>query len=178
MKFCNNCRNPMDDNAIFCSCCGARANGDGPSVNYNPYGGFNDPYGYDNPYGYYRDYQGSKAIAVLSFIYWPAGLIMWFFWRHARPGKARSASKGALASGSLSMPILGLILWLVWREDYEKKDYAKACGISAIVGAAIYAVAIIAQYVLGLSGVLDPGSYDMIIPFGDTAAAVIGSFLA
>ena len=139
--------------------CGARANGDSPTVNYNSYGGY-------NPYGYQPvDTQPSKLLAVLSFIFWWIGLAVWIFCRHTRPGKAGSALKGMLSSFSVSMPFIGAIFWVLWKDDPTKKDYAKVGGVSAIVGACMYLVLIIGSIVLTLTGAAEAGWY---VPLYDT----------
>ena len=171
MKYCKRCGNPLDPNAIFCPKCGARANGDDPQMNYNPYGGFGNPYGNFGGYPVY-DTRGSVWVTVLSFAFWQIGLLMWFFWRHTRPGKARSAAKGALSYASAGMPILGLVLWLVWKNTPENKDLAKVCGISAIVGAAVYALLIVCVIVLNVTGASD-ALPDVVLPFSEMAFALL-----
>lgn len=172
MKFCKFCGNQIDENAIFCPKCGSRVNGEssnpygGQNTSYNPYGGF----GYQNPYPVY-DTAGSKAVAVLSFIFWQAGLILWFFWRRSRPGKARSAAKGTLANVCVSLPVFGAAVWLLWKDDFDKKDFAKVAGISAIVGAVIYAITIIAVVILYATGVVDAG-YNFSLPYGEMMAYI------
>lgn len=150
MKYCKNCGSVIDDNAIFCPRCGARANGDGPTVNYNTYGG----YGYGA-----LDNEPSKLIAVLSFAFWWLGLAVWAFCRHTRPGKARSALKGLLSSACFSIPIIGAVLWALWKGDPEKQDYARIASKSAIVGAIFYAVWATLSVVAVLTGSMDAGYY-------------------
>ncbi len=171
MKFCKYCGNSIDENAIFCPNCGARVSGDGPRTNTGAFGGY-DPYGYSAPA---YDMQGSMLVTIISFLFWEVGLIIWFFWRMSRPGKARSAAKGALANVCLGMPVLGAALWLVWKDDIGKRDYAKVCGISAIVGVGIYVFMIAALVVLYATGAMDAGYYTD-IPFGDLSAAAFSLF--
>lgn len=160
MKYCSNCGQQIDDNAIFCSHCGARTNGDatngtgfgGGFGGYNPYGGFGGFGGY-NPYGGHYpvyDTRESTGVAVISFLFWQVGLVLWFLFRRTRPGKARSAAKGTCASASMGMPVLGLVLWLLWKDDYTKRDYAKIAGISAIVGVGIYILLLALSLVFGI----------------------------
>lgn len=149
MKFCKNCGCHLDENAIFCPRCGARANGDIINT-YNTYGG----YGYQSV-----DNKPSKLIAVFSFIFWWIGLIVWFFCRHTRPGKARSALMGLLASACFSMPFVGAILWAFWKDDPSKQDFAKVGARSAIVGACFYAFFIVVSIILKLTGLADAGWY-------------------
>ena len=180
MKYCKNCGAEIDENAIFCSHCGSRINGDGPKINfenfgggYNPYGGgFNTFGGYNYPP--YYDTQPSKFIAVVSFIFWQVGLIIWFFCRHTRPGKARSAAKGALSSACVAMPIIGAVLWILWKDDISKQDYAKVSAISALVGVGIYVLLIVASIFLTLTGAVNQEWY-LSLPTTDMAT-ILSSF--
>ena len=173
MKYCPNCNSAIDDNAIFCPNCGARANGDGPTVNFGMYGG-----GYGSPYGYgyepFCDNKPSKLVAVLSFAFWQVALAVWFLCRRTRPGKARSAANGALSSICVSIPFIGAIVWLIWKDDPTKRDYANVAGISAIVGAGIYALLIILSIALSIAGYFGAELY---FALPETPAAVIMSRL-
>lgn len=137
----------IDDNAIFCSYCGARS-GEG-----NPYGfgGYRE-----GPFHYYSepevDNTGNPWLAVLCFLFWQVGLILWIFMRRTRPGKAKSAAIGSLAGVSVNTPLVGLVLWLIFKGE-NNRDFAKACGIGAIVGAAVYAtvlMSVVAVWLIGL----------------------------
>lgn len=174
MKYCKNCGAEIDDNAIFCSHCGTRANGDGPRINFDNFGGGFNPYGSYNYQPYY-DTEPSKLISVLSFIFWQAGLVIWFFCRHTRPGKARSALKGLLCNLCVSMPVIGAVLWILWKDDPTKQDYAKISGISAIVGVGIYALFIAAGIILTVTGVVSEGYY-FSLPTSNMAY-ILNSFL-
>lgn len=157
MKYCKNCGAPIDDNAIFCTRCGSRVNGDGPTVNFNTFsGGYNTSGGYGYPQ---IDNEPSKIIAVLSFIFWWIGLAVWIFTRHTRPGKARSALKGLLASACFSLPILGAVMWALWKGDPDKDEYAKVAAKSAIAGVILYAVWALLSVVAVLTGAIDAGYY-------------------
>ena len=147
MKFCKNCGNGIDENAIFCPRCGSRVNGDNPHFNTNPF----DRYNPGN--AAYYDTQGSKLIAFVFFLCWEAGLIIWLLWRYSHPGKARSAVKGALANVCLGMPVLGFVLWLVLREDETKREYAKVCGVSAIIGAIVVGISAVLLAIMKLVGI-------------------------
>ena len=116
------------------------------------------------------DTEGSKLIAFVSFLCWEAGLVIWFLWRYSHPGKARSAIKGALANACFSMPILGFVLWLILREDEVKRDYAKVCVISAIVGASFYVLCVALMVVLKIIGI----DFITSVPLDGMAAAVLG----
>lgn len=155
MKFCKYCGRQLDENAIFCSSCGARTNDDNPGASSGArgYGSFYEPvnFGYDT--------RESTGVAILSFFFWQVGLVLWFFWRHTRPGKARSAVKGAVASAGLNLPIVGLVVWLLWK-DTDNRDIAKIAGISAIVGAVFYALIVALAVILTATGTIDESIID------------------
>ncbi len=163
MKYCRYCGNSIDENAIFCPSCGARVSGDNPRVNNNPFNMYNP--GHTVSY----DTEGSKLIAIVSFLCWEAGLVIWFLWRYSHPGKARSAAKGALANVCLGMPILGFVLWIILREEETRRDYAKVCGISAIVGASFYVLCIVLMTVLKIIGI----DFITSIPLDGMAATIL-----
>jgi hypothetical protein len=161
MKYCKNCGSQIDENAIFCPRCGARTNGDGPAINFNTFGGGYNTYG---GYGYQNiDTTPSKAVAVLSFLFWWVGLAIWAFCRHTRPGKAHSALMGLLSSACVSIPLVGLVIWALWKDDPEKRDMVKVSAVSAIVGAAFYALMAILSTVLVLTGAADAGWYATLV---------------
>lgn len=78
-------------------------------------------------------------------------------------GKPDSRSFG-FALLSFFFPIVGLILWIVWRQETPQK--AKSCGIGAIVGTAvnilIYVLYFIFIIVVGISASSTELMYDMI----------------
>ena len=145
MKFCRNCGAQIDDNAIFCQNCGSRTNGDNPRGAY----GFN-PYDRGGYFGY--NDRESWPIAILSFCVWQIGVLIWLFSRHTRPGRARSALKGTLGGACFSFPVMGLVLWLLWRRDYSHEDLAKIAGVSAIVGACVASVISAVLLILSYAG--------------------------
>ena len=158
MKFCKRCGSRIDENAIFCQNCGERVNGDNSTAGYNPYG---DTYNTFGGYGYYPvcDTAPSMLIAVIAFLSWQIGLIMWFFFRRSRPGKARSAIKGLLSQICVGIPIVGAVLWVIWKNEDSKRDLAKVSGISALVGAGLYALIILLSVILTLTGLIEPGIF-------------------
>ncbi len=146
MKQCRNCGSQIDDFAIFCPNCGARTNGDTPNAGF--YGDM-----YNSHRGENYDTGGSKLVAAVSFLFWQAGLILWLILRQSAPGKSRSALKGMLASFTFSIPLLGLAVWLIFKDDFRYKDFSKTAGISAIVGAAFNVAVIVIFAVLKALGI-------------------------
>jgi hypothetical protein len=57
------------------------------------------------------------------------------------------------------MPIIGAVLWVIWKNDDTKRDLAKVASISALVGAGFYALIILLSVVLTLTGAVDAGLY-------------------
>jgi hypothetical protein len=163
MKNCRNCGQQIDDNAIFCHRCGQRTNGDAPN---NPFGF--DPYS-NGGFGYV-DTKESRGIAILSFIFWQVGVVLWFFWRNTRPGKARSAIKGTLAGATFQLPVLGVVLWFLWRNDSENRELARVGLISAIVGAALSLVSSVILTVLSSLGLFDINQFMSEFMYGADAA--------
>ena len=159
MRYCKYCGRELDDNAIFCKNCGARTNDD--TARHFDRGGFG---GFYEPVSFGYDMQGSTAVSILSFLFWEVGLILWFFWRHTRPGKARSAAKGAAAKVGFNIPLVGLVLWLLWKDE-DNRDIAKVAGIAAAVGAVFYAVIIILTVVLCATGTIDESVIDSTYSF-------------
>ena len=162
MKICNKCGHQIDENAIFCSNCGARVNGDRTGfTSYNPYFGQGTPI---------IDTKGSVLIAVVSFFWAYAGLLLWLFMRRTRPGKARSALKGMIAGISVSMPIAGATIWAIWSDEDSNGEYAKIAGIGAVVGTIMFALLIVAMIVTNGFSSLDLSAIEEII--NENAAAV------
>lgn len=155
MKYCKNCGAAIDENAIFCPRCGLRTNGDAPKVNFENFG--------FNPYTQYAyqpvDNEPSKIIAILAFMFWWVGLAIWLFCRRSRPGKARSALKGLLSSACFTLPVLGAVMWALWKGDVEKDSYAQVAKYSAIAGVIFYAVWALLSVVAVLSGATEAGWY-------------------
>ena len=146
MKQCRKCGAMINENAIFCWQCGNRVNEDIPNYTYGGYA----PYG--TTVSFAPDYSGSKLVAIISFLFWQIGVILWLFMRNTRPGKARSAAKGTLSGLALSMPLVGLAGWILWKGT-DHRDLAKVCACSAIIGAAIQAIAIVFIVAMKLLGI-------------------------
>ena len=151
MKECRYCKKTIDENAIFCSYCGARA-GEG---SFNGFGGRDSGFNNGPFYSYSRpsvDHSGSFGLAILGFFFWQVGFILWLVMRRTRPGKAKSAAMGSLVGVSVRNPLVGLVTRMIFKEE-NNSDYARACGIGAIIGAAYYAIillSVIAAWVFGL----------------------------
>jgi len=126
MKNCKYCGTELPDEALFCTSCGANqtvtrentSESAAPAVNPSVYNSApNEKY---------------TGWCVLGFIFPLIALLCYFLWRDREPAKALAVGKGGLMSLSFSSPIVGLIVYIVMKEQYH--DIAKACGICAIVG--------------------------------------------
>ena len=182
MKYCSNCGNQIDENAIFCPHCGARTNGSGNNNNNNGggfggfggnggFGGFGGNGGFGG-YGY--DNNESTLVMLISFFVWQVGLILWLIWRRVRPGKAVSAAKGALARLSFSMPILGGVLWAAWKDDRDQAYLASIAGKAALIGAIFYAVVIVLIVILAIISLAVNNGMPPDSGAGDVAAFILG----
>ena len=134
MKYCTRCGKPIDESAIFCTECGAMQGA--PMAKTRTYGK--------------EDLAPHGGFAFLCFLFPIVGLILWFYWKDTKPGRASSAAKGSLANICFGSPILGVILWAVWKQTYP--DFAKVCVISAIAGAIFSAVIYGIYFILILTG--------------------------
>ena len=63
-----------------------------------------------------------------------------------------------------------LKIWIIWKDDVNKKEYAKVSGISAIIGVALYALLIGSMVALSLLGV-DTSEYAT-FPFSEMMAMI------
>ena len=131
MKYCEYCGARLEDDVSFCPNCGARVEkreeaARGESIDFAFTGGS----AYNRPV---VDTKPRPIIAILSFIF-PllVGLVVWLTSKDTCPGKANSALKGALAKISWLFPIVGFVLYFVWKN--EKPDFAKVGLIFAIIG--------------------------------------------
>lgn len=113
MSFCRNCGKQMDENANVCPSCGTKVNDepvkvdaeivDRPPANVNSYGGNSNMNGGNFNNGYNNGYNNNVV------------------------------DNGGIGWGLLGccIPIVGLILFLVWKDT--KPNTAKAAGIGALV---------------------------------------------
>ena len=75
---------------------------------------------------------------------------------NAQNGDARSAGLGILC---FFLPIVGLILYIVWKDTYPLK--AKSCGKGALISVIVYAVLMLLSVCAAFAGVfliMDGGS--------------------
>ncbi len=149
MKYCKKCGKMIDDDAIFCSVCGARTNGDDSGrYAYNTYSNM-----YGNGGAVNQNAKGSVLLTIIGLLFWQVGFIVWIFTRHTRPAIAKSALKGALGGLTLNLPVFGLVMWIFWKDDPANRDIAKMCGICAIIGAVLCIISIVFAGALRLAGV-------------------------
>lgn len=129
----------MDDSNIFCPHCGREQSGYTQSSYYR-----------ERPiYGAEYDGRSYKWITVISFLVPAIALFTYFWFNYTSPGKARAAAKGGFWGISFSLPIVGLVLFLLFKNS--SRDTAKGCGISAIVGVSLNVAISIVLYVLALT---------------------------
>lgn len=104
MKICNKCNHQASDDAKFCPVCG---NSFEEKINENQNNSTDTS---SSNYSYYN------------------------FDAMSTPPVQESEDKSSVGFGILCFffPIVGLILFLVWKNDYPKK--AKSCGIGALIG--------------------------------------------
>lgn len=124
MKYCTNCGRQIHEATIFCPYCGARGGRGGESYRGgNQYGGAGNQYGgAGNQYGGGgNQYQNANAQNPFE------------------TPKPEPTFKGKFHVGwfflGMVVPVVGLILFLVWRKSEPGK--ARSAGIGAIVGAAL-----------------------------------------
>ena len=135
MKYCGQCGTPMDDAQLFCPNCGKEQSGNG--------------FGFYNERPIWQaadDNQRHPWITVFSFILPILAIIFYFSWRYEQPSKARAAARGGLYSVSFSYPIIGLVLFIVFRDSH--RALSKGCGISAIAGVIFGIVCTVLLYIL------------------------------
>ena len=126
--FCTSCGKEFGNDMNFCPYCGTPAmRSEQSSQNYD-----NGQNYYQNPYGYGQTYGNGQ----------PYGNQAPYGYNAPDPNDVPSAGFNALA---FFFPVVGLILYLVWRDSTPKK--AKAIGkwalISVIVGVVLYILMII-----------------------------------
>ena len=143
MKNCSYCGSEMNDNAEFCPCCGANV-----TVNANA----------DTATATEAAPTAQATVAVeekhtgivvvsflLSMFISPViALIMWLVWKDSNPAKSMAAAKGGLMVMSFSIPIVGLVAFILMKDKY--RDVAKACGICGIIGV-VFWVLIMVLYI-------------------------------
>ncbi len=147
MKFCKFCGAKLDDTSRFCAYCGNPAD-DSVSSDASVFG--------DEAFGDHvaaeRDFTPSRLVAVLSFIFWWLGLIFILCYREKKPGRSESAIKGTLGGVCFGIPLLGLVLYLLWKTEYPER--ARVIGISAIAGVAFNVVTFILSFTATLAAVM------------------------
>lgn len=119
MAFCKNCGAQIDDNAVSCPSCGAAQN------NYTP----NSAPNYNNGYNSNPNYSNNP---------------------NPNYNPAPVPDNGGIGWGILGccIPLVGLILFLVWKD--QKPRTAKSAGIGALVGVGLAVVYYILIFAIGI----------------------------
>lgn len=113
MAFCNNCGTQVADHINICPSCGSAI------YNYNN-GAYQQPnMGYQQPYQQYPPYQQQ----------YPPYQQQPYYGKRVDPNDAPS---GGFAALGFFFPLIGLILYLVWKDESPLK--AKSCGKGALAG--------------------------------------------
>ena len=129
MKFCKFCGAKLEGEGGFCTYCGNPVD-KSESSDSSDFSEFDK--GFTEEPVKPVDNTPSRAIAVLSFIFFWLGIIFMLCYRETRPGRCESAVRGTLGGVCFSFPIVGLILYFAWKNDYPER--AKILGTCAIVG--------------------------------------------
>ena len=111
MKYCTNCGKELEDNAAFCTECGAAQAAPRQEAPQQPAQNVQQPYQQNQPpYQQQAPYQqaapvdnGSFGWAVLGFCFPIVGLILYLVWKSNKPISAKKAGIGALVGFCLNL---------------------------------------------------------------------------
>ena len=142
MKKCNYCGSQIDDYTIFCPNCGANQSDRHGGKRTFFDGNFNtQPKGND---------RRSFGLALLSFVLPLVGVILWYCWRFTRPESAMSCAKGAAAGASFASPLLGLVLYILLKDNYHYSEIGRLAGKCALIGVIVNVVlSVVLNIILG-----------------------------
>ncbi len=119
--YCQYCGTNLPDGVAFCPNCGAPTNSYNQSSNNNgTYSGYNSYQNSNNNSNYNNQQQNYQN---------------WSY-QYSNTQQTRPEDKKSIILNIIAFlcPIIGLILWLVWRK--ERPIRAKSIGIAALVGVA------------------------------------------
>ena len=105
--YCKHCGKINEDDAKFCTGCGAKLERENYSDNYS-YSSNEPPKRPVNPAPYVEPDAPSTGFAILSFFFPVIGLILYLVWKDQTPLKANSCGKGALIGVIVSVVISAL----------------------------------------------------------------------
>ena len=120
--FCSKCGSNIPDNAAFCPTCGAPVN------RYSSQQGGPDSsqmHGGSDPQGYYPNYDSAYSVPT--------------------PAPVPDAPSFGFAVLGFFLPLVGLILYLVWKDDTPLK--AKSVGKGALIG---FIVSVVLGLIVGI----------------------------
>ncbi len=126
--YCYKCGRQIEDNAKFCRYCGA-------AQQAGAAGGQKQ----EDLFGFQNNQSAPQPTPPPQYSY-------------TAPDDSSSVGFGIL---SAFFPVVGFILWLVWRDRYPQR--ARSCIIGVLVSVALYVVMIIIIVALSVSGILASG---------------------
>ncbi len=145
--YCHNCGKQVGDNSRFCRYCGAdlregaskheqdgtdAADGQGAQEKKS-----DDLFGFNAQNGGQQGSGGYNAPPPQ-------------YTRYTDPDDRRSVGFGVLG---FFIPLVGFILWLVWRDSMPQR--ARSCAIGALVGVIVYVIFVIISVALSLTFAAD-----------------------
>ncbi len=141
---CSNCNNQVPENSKFCNVCGAPVN-----VQDNANNGYaNQQYANPQYEQQYNQYQQSYGQAGYQQPYGQAGYQQPYNYNQQMPNPDDVPSVG-LNILAFFIPLVGLILYLIWKDQYPKK--AKSVGKTALIAVIINIVITILFWILWMS---------------------------
>lgn len=145
--YCHNCGKQVGDDSRFCRYCGADLR---EGASKHGQGGTDAADGQgaqekksDDLFGFNAQNGGQQGSGCYNA---PPPQ----YTRYTDPDDRRSVGFGVLG---FFIPLVGFILWLVWRDSMPQR--ARSCGIGALVGVIVYVIFVIISVALSLTFAAD-----------------------
>ena len=133
--YCHNCGKQVNDDAKFCSYCGAALQGEASKSQPQDSG---DLFGFDEKKAGQTQSVGGNTAQNGAQTPPQGGYDPYAYKRYTAPDDAKSVGFGILA---FFFPMVGFILWLVWRDNYPLR--ARSCGKGVLAGIILYVIMVI-----------------------------------